>query len=243
MTAGRSVQSDPNRSCFPSESGNEISARRLLKDVGIRRLSGHPTFLSIASAIPKWHTHFLLKWSSRGTKMANTVVCLTQDRAQAEQIIAALRDGNFPNTGISVVLPDVAPSQTLQPVEDNKSAEGAAIGAGTGGVIGGVLGWLVGIGMLTLPGIGPLLAAGPILAALSGAAVGGAVGGVAGGLTGLGFTEDEVNRYLGRIKEGHAMVAVHSDDPAELERARDLFARNGGEIVTPDVSPREREAA
>jgi len=175
--------------------------------------------------------------------MANTVVCLTQDRAQAEQIIAALRDGNFSNTGISVVLPDVAPAQALQPVEDNKSAEGAAIGAGTGGLIGGVLGWLVGIGSLTLPGIGPLLAAGPIVAALSGAAIGGTVGGVAGGLTGLGFSDDEVNRYLGRIKEGHALVAVHSEDPAELERARDLFVRNGGEILTPTASPAEREAA
>src|SRR4051794_13856705 len=84
-----------------------------------------------------------------GINMANTVVCMTQDRAQAEQIVTALRDGNFSNAGISVVLPDVAPSQALQPVEDNKSAEGAAIGAGTGGVIGGVLGWLVGIGALT----------------------------------------------------------------------------------------------
>jgi hypothetical protein len=175
--------------------------------------------------------------------MAKTVVCLTQDRAQAEQIVAALREGNFSNTGISVVLPDVAPSQTLQPVEDNKSSEGAAIGAGTGGVIGGVLGWLAGIGALTLPGIGPLLAAGPIVAALSGAAVGGTVGGLAGGLTGLGFSDDEVNRYLGRIKEGHALVAVHSDDTAELERARELFVRLGGEIVTPATTPKERQAA
>jgi hypothetical protein len=173
--------------------------------------------------------------------MTNSVVCLTQDRAQAEQIVAALRDGNFSNAGISVVLPDVAPSKALQPLQDNKSAEGAAIGAGTGGVIGGVLGWLAGVGMLTLPGIGPLLAAGPIVAALSGAAVGGTVGGVAGGLTGLGFSDDEVNRYLGRIKEGHALVAVHSDDEAERERARQLFIRYDGEIVTPGV--REREAA
>ena len=175
--------------------------------------------------------------------MVNTVVCLTQDRAQAEQIVTALREGNFSNTGISVVLSDVAPAQTLQPVEDNKSIEGAAIGAGTGTVIGGVLGWLVGIGMLTLPGIGPLLAAGPIIAALSGAAVGGTVGGLAGGLTGLGFSDDEVNRYLGRIKEGHALVAVHSDDVAELDRARELFVRNGGEIVTPGTPAEERRVA
>jgi hypothetical protein len=175
--------------------------------------------------------------------MANTVVCMTQDRVQAEKIVEALRDGNFSNTGISVVLPDVAPSQALQPVEDNKSAEGAAIGAGTGGVIGGVLGWLVGIGALALPGIGPLLAAGPIVAAISGVAVGGTVGGLAGGLTGLGFSDDEVNRYLGRIKEGHALVAVHSDDAAELDRARDLFVRFGGEIVTPAVRGGEERAA
>src|SRR3954451_25366025 len=102
--------------------------------------------------------------------MANTVVCMTQNRAQAEQIVSALRDGNFSNTGISVVLSDVAPSQKLQPVEDNKSAEGAAIGAGTGGVIGGVLGWLVGVAGPALPGVGPLLAAGPIVPAISGAA-------------------------------------------------------------------------
>src|SRR3954465_16072390 len=179
----------------------------------------------------------------RGNAMANTVVCMTQDREQAEKIVSALRDGNFSNTGISVVLPDVAPSQPLQPVEDNKSAEGAAIGAGTGGVIGGVLGWLAGIGALALPGVGPLLAAGPIVAAISGAAVGGTVGGVAGGLAGLGFSDDEVNRYLGRIKEGHALVAVHSDDAAELARARDLFVRFGGEIVSPESRGGEREAA
>jgi uncharacterized membrane protein len=174
--------------------------------------------------------------------MANSVICLTQDREQAEKIITALREGKFSNTGISVVLSDVAPSQALQPVEDNKSAEGAAIGAGTGGVIGGVLGWLAGIGALALPGIGPLLAAGPIVAAISGVAVGGTVGGLAGGLTGLGFSDDEVNRYLGRIKEGHALVAVHSDDAAELERARDLFTRFGAEIITP-VSASERQEA
>jgi hypothetical protein len=194
---------------------------------------GHPARLAFLPTDEKF----------RGKHMANTVVCMTQDRAQAEQIVGALRDGNFSNTGISVVLPDVAPSQALQPVEDNKSAEGAAIGAGTGGVIGGVLGWLAGIGALALPGIGPLLAAGPIVAAISGAAVGGTVGGLAGGLAGLGFSDDEVNRYLGRIKEGHALVAVHSDDAAELDRARDLFARFGGEIVTPAARSGEREAA
>src|SRR5207237_10447964 len=100
----------------------------------------------------------------------------------------------------------------------NKSAEGAAIGAGTGGMIGGVLGWLAGVGMLTLPGVGPLLAAGPIVAALSGAAVGGTVGGVAGGLTGLGFSDDEVNRYLGRIKEGHTPEPEPSLDLVYLPR-------------------------
>src|SRR3954447_7197505 len=194
-------------------------------------------------AIPARALPLPTELKSGGINMANTVVCMTQDRAQAEQIVTALRDGNFSNAGISVVLPDVAPSQALQPVEDNKSAEGAAIGAGTGGVIGGVLGWLVGIGALTLPGIGPLLAAAPIVAALSGAAVGGTVGGVAGGLTGLGFSDDEVNRYLGRIKEGHALVAVHSDDSGELERARDLFVPLGGEIVTPGSRSGEREAA
>jgi len=88
-----------------------------------------------------------------------------------------------------------------------------------------------------------LLAAGPIVAAISGVAVGGTVGGLAGGLTGLGLSDDEVNRYLGRIKEGHALVAVHSDDPTELDRARDLFVRFGGEIVTPEARTGEREAA
>jgi uncharacterized membrane protein len=175
--------------------------------------------------------------------MANTVVCMTQDREQAEKIVAALREANFSNTGISVVLADVAPSQALQPIEDNKSTEGAAIGAGTGGVIGGVLGWLAGIGALALPGIGPFLAAGPIVAAISGVAVGGTVGGLAGGLTGLGFSDDEVNRYLGRIQEGHVLVAVHSDDPAELERGREVFVRYGGEIIAPAPPSEERRVA
>src|SRR5213079_2418786 len=113
-----------------------------------------------------------------------------------------------------------------------KAPEGAATGATTGGVIGGVLGWLVGLGTLAVPGVGPLIAAGPIVAALTGAGVGGAIGGIAGALIGMGIPEYEAKRYEGRIKEGGILLSVHSDNSEWTKKAKDILELTGAEDVS-----------
>jgi len=118
-------------------------------------------------------------------------------------------------------------------VEHNtKAPEGAATGATTGAVVGGVLGWLAGIGTLAIPGVGPLIAAGPIMAALSGAAAGGTVGGITGSLIGLGIPEFEAKKYEGRVKAGSALISVHSDSAAETDRAKRIFEATGAEDIS-----------
>ena len=112
-----------------------------------------------------------------------------------------------------------------------KAPEGAVTGAVTGGVVGGALGWIAGIGALAIPGVGPFIAAGPIIAALSGAAIGAAGGGIAGGLIGLGIPELEAKRYEGKIKEGNILISVHTDNSAEISRAKDIFTKAGAEDI------------
>jgi len=110
--------------------------------------------------------------------------------------------------------------------------EGAATGAGTGGIVGGALGWLAGIGTLAIPGVGPFIAAGPILAALSGAAVGATVGGLTGGLIGAGIPEYEVKRYEGKLASGNILISTHCATREEAKRARDIFERAGAEDIS-----------
>jgi hypothetical protein len=110
--------------------------------------------------------------------------------------------------------------------------EGAAAGAGTGGVLGGTLGWLAGIGALAIPGLGPFVAAGPIMAALGGAAVGATVGGLTGTLIGMGIPEFEAKRYEGKLKTGACLISVHTEDSDERERAKEIFERAGAEDIT-----------
>src|SRR2546422_5694195 len=113
-----------------------------------------------------------------------------------------------------------------------KAPEGAATGATTGGVIGGVLGWLVGLGTLAVPGVGPLIAAGPIVAALTGAGVGGAIGGIAGALIGMGIPEYEAKRYEGRVKEGGILLSVHCDNSDWVKRAKDILKDTGAQDIS-----------
>src|SRR6516225_11298681 len=114
------------------------------------------------------------------------VFCLAQDEAQAVQIVENLKAAGFSNNDISVLLPDKCSTREFAHEKGTKAPEGALTGAGSGGVLGGVLGWLVGVGALAIPGLGPFIAAGPIMAALSGAAIGGAAGGIIGSLVGMG---------------------------------------------------------
>src|SRR6476620_9846248 len=129
-----------------------------------------------------------------------SVFCIATSREQAEQIVDLLKFENFSNNDISVLFPDKGTTHDFAHEKNTKAPEGAVAGAGTGGVVGGALGWIAGIGALAIPGVGPFIAAGPIIAALSGAAVGAAVGGIAGGLIGLGIPEMEAKRYEGKVK-------------------------------------------
>jgi hypothetical protein len=178
--------------------------------------------------------------------MAKTsVFCLARDEAQASGIVDNLRSAGFSSNDISVLLPDKGSTREFAHVKGTKAPEGAVTGAGTGGVLGGVLGWLVGIGTLAIPGLGPFIAAGPIMAALSGAAVGGAAGGVVGALIGMGIPEYEAKRYESRLREGRILLSVHSENSDETKRAKEIFERAGADDISSgteaSVSDKERQ--
>jgi ActD protein/heat induced stress protein YflT len=152
-------------------------------------------------------------------------------RASVESAVDALRQADFRNTDISVMFPDNEGTKDFAHEKNTKAPEGAATGAGSGAVIGGTLGWLAGIGALAIPGVGPLIAAGPIVAALAGVGVGGAVGGITGALVGMGIPEYEAKRYEGRIKEGSILLSVHCDDSNWTKKAKEILEHTGGEDV------------
>ena len=160
-----------------------------------------------------------------------SVFCIATTRSQADQIVDQLKSASFSNNDISVLFPDKGTTHDFAHEKHTKAPEGTATGAGTGGVIGGALGWIAGIGALAIPGVGPFIAAGPIIAALSGAAVGAAVGGIAGGLIGLGIPEIEAKRYEGKIKEGNLLISVHTDNSKEITRAKDIFTKAGAQDI------------
>ena len=160
-----------------------------------------------------------------------SVFCITTSLEQADRIVDQLKNANFSNNDISVLFPDKDGTRDFAHEKHTKAPEGAATGAGTGGVIGGTLGWIVGIGALAIPGVGPFIAAGPIMAALSGAAIGAATGGIAGGLIGLGIPEMEAKRYEGKVKAGNLLISVHTENSEEIARAKDIFAQAGAEDI------------
>ena len=155
--------------------------------------------------------------------MAKAVFCIAKSEEQATNIVNQLKEAGFSNDDVSVLLPDRAGSRDFAHEHHTKAPEGATTGAIAGGVMAGVLGWLVGIGSLAIPGVGPLIAAGPILAALSGAAAGGAVGGLAGGLVGLGIPEYEAKQFEGKVKNGNILISVHTEDSKERSVAKQIF--------------------
>src|SRR6266581_5378870 len=164
--------------------------------------------------------------------MAKAVFCIAHTEAQAITIVERLRAAGLANNDISVLFPDKEGTRDFAHEQHTKAPEGAATGAGAGGVLGGALGWLVGIGAIAIPGLGPFIAAGPIVAALSGAAAGAALGGVAGALIGFGIPEYEAKRYEGKIKEGNVLISVHADNSTERERARTIFEEAGAEDIS-----------
>jgi hypothetical protein len=164
--------------------------------------------------------------------MAKGVFGLVDNEVQAERIVEELRSAGFSNNDISVLFPDKSGTRDFAHEQHTKAPEGAATGAATGGVLGGVAGWLAGIGTLAIPGLGPFIAAGPIMAALAGAGVGAAAGGLTGALIGMGIPEYEAKLYEGKIKEGNILIAVHSEDRDETKRAKEIFERAGAHDVS-----------
>jgi hypothetical protein len=164
--------------------------------------------------------------------MAKAVFGLVDTESQAESIVDSLKASGFSNNDISVLFPDKGGTRDFAHEKATKAPEGAAAGAGTGGVVGGVLGWLVGIGSLAIPGLGPFIAAGPIMAALAGAGAGAAVGGLTGALIGMGIPEYEAKQYEGKIRQGNILIAVHSEDSDEVKRAKEIFERVGARDIS-----------
>jgi hypothetical protein len=149
----------------------------------------------------------------------------------AERAVNSLIEAGFPNTSISVLLPDTQSTKEFAHKKETKAPEGTTVGATTGGVIGGTLGVLAGVGALAIPGLGPFIAAGPIMAGLAGLGVGGAVGGLVGALVGMGIPEYEAKRYEGRVKNGGTLLSVHCDTSDQVKRAKDLLKTTGAEDI------------
>jgi hypothetical protein len=145
--------------------------------------------------------------------------------------VDALKNAGFRNTDISVLFPENVGSKDFAHEKGTKAPEGAAAGASSGAVIGGVLGWIVGIGALAIPGVGPFIAAGPIVAALAGVGVGGAIGGITGALIGMGIPEYEAKRYEGRVREGGILLSVHSDSSEWTKRAKIILEQTGAQDI------------
>lgn len=163
----------------------------------------------------------------------NTAVFgIYRDRQHAEQAVDALRAAGFRSTDVSVLLPDNVGTKDFAHEKNTKMPEGTTTGAASGGVVGGALGWLAGIGALAIPGVGPFIAAGPIMGALAGAGVGGAVGGLIGALVGMGIPEYEAKRYEGRVREGGVLLSVHADNSTWVKRGKDILRDTGGEDIS-----------
>jgi hypothetical protein len=155
--------------------------------------------------------------------MKKAVMCIVQRQDQAEAIVSQLQTVGFTPNDISVLFPDKKGSKYFAHEHNTKAPEGAVAGAGTGGVLGGTVGLLAGIGALAIPGLGPFIAAGPLMAALSGAALGAGVGGLTGALVGMGIPEIEARKYEGKVKGGNLLVSVHTESPEQRKRAEEVF--------------------
>ncbi len=160
--------------------------------------------------------------------MANTAVFgIYRDHAHVDDAVRAFQDAKFRTTDLSVLLQENVGTKDLAHHRNTKAPEGTATGASSGALLGGALGWLVSIGALAIPGFGPLVAAGPLLAALAGMGAGGTIGGLAGALVGVGIPEYEATRYQGRITDGGILFCVHADDSHWVAKAKKLLEETG----------------
>jgi len=164
--------------------------------------------------------------------MKKAVYGIAQTATQAETIVEQLRVAGFPSNDISVLFPDKSSTKDFAHEKATKAPEGATTGGTVGAGIGAALGWLAGIGSLAIPGAGPFIAAGPIMAALGGAAVGGATGGIVGALVGMGIPEYEAKRYEGKVRGGNILISVHTDDAGQRARAKEIFKQAHAEDIS-----------
>jgi len=163
--------------------------------------------------------------------MNTSVYCMARTPEQAEVILQELKQAGFTNNDISALLPDRRGNKDFAHEHNTKAPEGATAGGIAGMGVGAALGWLAGVGALAIPGVGPFIAAGPIIAALSGAAVGTATGGVVGGLVGLGMPEFEAKRYDAKIREDNILISVHTESGKQKDAAKDVFKRNNADDI------------
>lgn len=172
------------------------------------------------------------KFTKREQNMAGnkSVFGIYLTRSDVESAVTVFKDSGFASSDISVLLQDHA-DKRLVTESNTKAPEGAAVGVGSGAAVGGAMGWLVGVGALAIPGIGPVIAAGPIVAALIGMGVGGALGGFAGSLIGIGISEGEAKKYEERLLRGGILVAVHCDTQDEIARAKEIMQRTKSEDI------------
>ena len=170
--------------------------------------------------------------SARDRRGDKAVFGIATSEPQASAIVEQLKGAGFTGDDISVMMADKRSSKEFAHEKHTKAPEGATAGAATGGILGGALGWLAGAGAIAIPGIGPFLAAGPIMAALGGAAVGAATGGLAGALIGMGIPEYEAKRYENRVHQGNILVSVHSDNADQTQRAKEILERNHAEDIS-----------
>jgi len=165
--------------------------------------------------------------------MKKALFGLAESQAQAVSIFNQLLGAGFSDNDISVLFPDETGTRHFTHEKHTKAPEGAAAGAGAGVIIGGALGWMVGIGTLMIPGAGPFIAAGPIMAALAGAGAGAAAGGLTGALIGMGMPEYEAEQYEEKMKGGNILISVHAEDGADRTRVKEIF-KNAGAVTAPE---------
>jgi hypothetical protein len=170
--------------------------------------------------------------------MKRAVYGIASSTAEANAIVERLQTSGFANSDISILFPDKHATRDFAHEKNTKAPEGATAGGVAGLGVGGALGLLVGIGVLAIPGAGPFVAAGPIMAALSGAAVGGATGGIIGGLVGLGFPEYEAKQYGGKVRAGNILISVHTEDGMARSRAKEILQRSGAKDVSSSTEAR-----
>lgn len=164
--------------------------------------------------------------------MKASVYCTARTVEQAERIIGDLKLAGFGNNDISALLPDKRTTKDFAHEHNTKAPEGAVTGGAAGLGVGAVVGWLAGIGALAIPGVGPLIAAGPIMGALAGGAVGGATGGIIGALVGMGIPEFEAKRYEEKVRDGNILLSVHTEDGKQRDAAKEIFRRHDADDIS-----------